>query len=274
MSSREAPMRHLLVSLLACAACQLTVKAGVEETYEVNTEEKGRASKGVIETPNGDIELEGGGSPKAVIKAMKYASARSVDEARALAEAIKVEAGSGEVFGVRVSLPGDLGPLAAAGADLEIRGPADLAYQIDARNGDVTVRQVRGDVRATSANGDIDVQSDGAAVELSSQNGDLKAVGAFRRVRLDTKNGDAELLLPRLLGDAEIAIDTANGDITVALPEGAALSVELSTANGEILSEGFALPPNKGGRVSGNIGAGGARLTARTSTGDIELIAR
>jgi hypothetical protein len=274
MFAREAPMRHLLASLLACAACQLTVKAEVEETREVDTEEKVRASRGLIESPSGDVELEGDSSAKAVIKATKYASARSIDEARALAEAIKVDAGSGDVFGVRVSLPGDLGPFASAGADLEIVAPADLRYQIETRNGDVTVRDVRGDVKAASSNGDIDVQSEGAAVELSSQNGDLKAVGAFRRVRLDTKNGDAELLLPRLLGDAEISIDTANGDITIALPEGAALSVELSTANGEIRAEGFSLPANKGGRVSGNVGAGGARLTARTSNGDIELIAR
>src|SRR5262245_8081560 len=119
-------VRSLLFSALFCA-CQFTAKAEVKETREV---EKAGASRGVIVSPNGDIELEGRDTTKATIEATKYASARSSDEALSLAQAVKLAATSGDELKVEVVLP-EMSSGRSAGADLSISAPAELPYSLE-----------------------------------------------------------------------------------------------------------------------------------------------
>lgn len=138
-------------------------------------------------------------------------------------------------------------------ADFRIEVPAGVNLIAGTVNGDVDVRRVAGDVRASTVNGDVNVESGGNA-QGSTVNGSIHAtMGADLR--------------------SDLEFNTVNGSVTVALPAEANADVEASTVNGSMASD---FPLTVQGRFSnrrmrGTIGDGGHRLRLETVNGGIEI---
>lgn len=139
--------------------------------------------------------------------------------------------------------------------DFVVRVPAGVRFDGHTVNGDVEVRDLRGDVQAGTVNGDVYVTTSGSA-EASTVNGSI----------------DVTMGADQLSGDADF--HTVNGRITVRMARTINADFEGETVNGSVESD---FPITIRGRfgprtVSGVIGEGGPRLSMKTVNGSIRIL--
>lgn len=135
-----------------------------------------------------------------------------------------------------------------------VRVPAGVRLAAHTVNGDVEVRDVRGDVRATTVNGSVDVRAAGL-VEASTVNGSIRAA------------------MGRADWSGTMKFSTVNGGITLDVPASLSAEIEAGTVNGSIETD---FPITVQGRFTarrmrGTIGSGGRELELETVNGSIRL---
>jgi hypothetical protein len=141
--------------------------------------------------------------------------------------------------------------------DIHLEVPASLEHlEVKALAGDVDVRGVKG------------------RVELDLQAGDLDLVDATS-FRIVTKAGDVKVRTT--LKSGESSVTALAGDVDVTLEPGSSVSLKASTTAGDVSAKGFILTQTDkrmtGGSLEGRLGAGNAKLEARLTAGDLDIIA-
>jgi DUF4097 and DUF4098 domain-containing protein YvlB len=129
------------------------------------------------------------------------------------------------------------------------------SYDLHSSAGGISLDGPNGSVKADTDFGDVEVTNgkDIAQLDLQSSNGAIKFSGS--------------------LGDGPHLLKTDFGSIRLTLPQKTALTFDLKTDFGKIRSE-FPMTINGGpgeSKQQGMINGGGARLTAKTSSGNITL---
>lgn len=188
--------------------------------------------------------------------------------------------------GTRVDMNSVSGDLTATGVKGEVEantvsGDVEVTdaqrVTLASVSGSVTVRGVAGEVRASSVSGDVELERVTGDVEMHTVSGEV----ALRDVR-------AKFLRARSTsGDVEFdgTVDPAgrydfgshSGTIHLLLPASVSAEVEVETYSGEIDSD-FPIRLEPGEHSTGRprrlefrIGGGGARITAETFSGDIDI---
>jgi len=138
--------------------------------------------------------------------------------------------------------------------EFTVRLPNGVNLGAHTVNGDVTVRDVTGEVRATTVNGDVDVSTRGVA-------------------EANTVNGSIRASLGRADWTGMMSFHTVNGGITLEVPSDFAADIEAKTVNGSIETD---FPITVRGRfgsrtLRGTIGDGGRDLEIETVNGSIRL---
>ena len=147
--------------------------------------------------------------------------------------------------------------------------------EIDVSSGDIELGRVKavsmkmelssGELQVDSLDSDrTDIRTSADTI-LASARGDITFRGS---------SGDIEIEFSAL--DAAVELDVSSGDITLIIPEGSAFDASLDTSSGRIRSEFSILGDLSadGDEVRGTVNGGGLMLDARTSSGDIKLLAR
>jgi Putative adhesin len=122
-------------------------------------------------------------------------------------------------------------------------------------NGGLNVKNVSGDISASSVNGHIETQGSSGEVNLSAVNGTIRAT-----------LGNPNLTRP-------VSINTVNGSISVSLPADSNAHISARTLNGT-LSCDFPLTVNAayvGHKLDGTIGKGGGDVQLKTVNGSISI---
>ncbi|MCR9159168.1 MAG: DUF4097 family beta strand repeat-containing protein [Nannocystaceae bacterium] len=153
---------------------------------------------------------------------------------------------------------------------LELSVPKDARLELDTRNGDVTVHDLRGEADISVVQGDIAVDGAPQHVEASTTSGDIRVVGVRVDAELSTVSGDVQV--SGMHGRLEVG--TVSGDITVS---GSVLErSELAVVSGTIdvhadLRAGSHDFAAHSGDISVRVGAKqGARFRVETFSGTIE----
>lgn len=135
--------------------------------------------------------------------------------------------------------------------DFEIRVPRSTSIEnVKLVNGDLEVRDLTGDIEASSVNGEV------FGVDLSGE------------VNLSTVNGDVSLIS---MGDEPIRLKSVNGAVTLVLPKNVNAKRSASTVHGDIsgkLGHGIT---HAGSSMDAVLGSGGRRIELGTVNGDIEI---
>lgn len=122
--------------------------------------------------------------------------------------------------------------------------------------------------------GDVDVRGVLGRVELELQAGDLNLTDASS-FRIETKAGDVKVKTK--LTDGESSMSALAGDVEIRLEPGSSVSLKASTTAGDCSARGFILTQTDrritGGSLEGRLGAGRAKLEARLTAGDLDVIA-
>ena len=135
------------------------------------------------------------------------------------------------------------------GARLEDVRNIDGAVDIDGMTGDITASTVDGAARVKNAAGNLKLSTVDGSITA-----DMDKLGQGQTVALKTVDGRIRLTLPDNT-DANFSIATIDGDISSDFPELAAKK---------------ALPASS--HLSGSLGNGGARVTADTVDGAVEIL--
>lgn len=155
---------------------------------------------------------------------------------------------------------------------LAVRVPRTLPVaSLETTNGRAEASDVVGDLRAVSRNGDVGVRDVAGYVDLATQNGDVEAVGCTGVDGARTTNGDVDVEVAALRGDATVGTD--NGSVVVRVAPDLSADYRAATSLGRVRVVDLVATDRLDERraASGRLGTGGHVLTARASTGDVEL---
>lgn len=157
-------------------------------------------------------------------------------------------------------------------------GPAEvtaLSGDVDASaiNGELRVNVLSGDVRIRQVTGDVEVKTVSGEIDLR----DVRA----RYVRIGTTSGDITFD-GTIDPTGRYELQTHSGDVDLILPANVGAQLTTSTYSGGIESDFLlTLPPGPHGEASGHgrkftftLGRGGARITAESFSGDINIRSR
>jgi DUF4097 and DUF4098 domain-containing protein YvlB len=210
---------------------------------------------------NGGVSVRGWDRPDVHVRARVVVYADSDAEARQIASEIKLVTTGG-----RIRAEGPTGRDRGSWRDrgwsvsFELEVPHNSEMRIDATNGGVTVRDVRGRMDLRTVNGGISL------AEVSGE------------IRGETTNGGVDIRLTSDKWDGPaLEVRTVNGGINLALPTNLSAELDVRAVNGGIHVD---FPVTVSGLISsrrelrGTIGAGGPRIRASATNGGITLTRR
>jgi DUF4097 and DUF4098 domain-containing protein YvlB len=158
---------------------------------------------------------------------------------------------------------------------------ADIAgneSEVRSVSGDVTVRGVGkpSSLRVSSVSGSLDITNIGGKIEVVTVSGDARInASEATEIRGRTTSGSLELF-GKLTRDARVDVEGVSGDLTLRLAAPGGLSAEIESFSGDIqgcLAKGVERVSKYGPGTRLNLRTveSGARIRAKTLSGDIEL---
>ncbi|MGH9401935.1 MAG: DUF4097 family beta strand repeat-containing protein [Terriglobia bacterium] len=252
-------MKSVAISAIALAVLTLGI-AGIipaqdnnpyrqefHQTYPLNP--TGQLS---LENINGSVQITGWDRNEVKVDAVKSASSQdTLDRIK-----IDVESSPNGVY-IKTEFPNHLFEHDGNWrVNYTLMVPKRAAIdKVDLVNGGLVVRNISGDVRASSVNGPIDARDLSGAVHLSAVNGPVEA--SFSNQRLSDP----------------VSVSTVNGPITVTLPPGVHASVIAKTINGGI-DNSFGMQVTGrlvGHSLEGSIGNGGSQIDLKSVNGAVHI---
>ncbi|MCW2873917.1 DUF4097 family beta strand repeat-containing protein [Actinacidiphila oryziradicis] len=162
------------------------------------------------------------------------------------------------------------------GANAVISGIAERTA-VRGVNGDTTLVGLSGDVTAETVAGSVEAQAVSGTLKVNTVSGDLTVVeGSGARVGADSVSGNMVLDLDPSAG-ADVRLTTVSGEIAIRIPDPGDAVVDANTTSGAVSCafDELRVTGQWGAkRITGRIGAGGARLKATTVSGAIALLRR
>jgi hypothetical protein len=202
--------------------------------------------------PNGGIDVEGSARGDILVRARVVGTARTQEEARAIAARVQVVATA-----ERVSADGPHGLGQGEGWHVSYRLAVPTATPLSLR----------------TTNGGLSVEGVDSRVELTTVNGGVKLARMAGDVEGRTSNGGVDVDLEGSTWQGTgLDVQTTNGGVRLRIPEGYSAHLETGTVNGSLNVD---YPMTVQGRIgrsfSTDIGGGGPTLRVRTSNGGVRI---
>lgn len=203
--------------------------------------------------PNGGIAVEGGDRRDIVVRARINATARTMEEARAMASRIDVVATAERV---EATGPQNLRDREGWSVSYRIAAPRATNLSLRSTNGGITINNVRSEMKLRTVNGGLSLTRAGGNIEGSTSNGGIK-------VTLDGSTWDGQGL----------DLTTSNGGVTVDIPASYSVRLDAGTTNGGLNVDlpNVTLDTRRGRTLVTDLGSGGPTLRIRTSNGGVHL---
>ncbi|HET8771367.1 MAG TPA: DUF4097 family beta strand repeat-containing protein [Gemmatimonadaceae bacterium] len=189
--------------------------------------------------------------------------------------------------GVRVSsnaVSGDVvirdtrGPVTVAtvSGEITVHDAADRV-EVETVSGEADVARLQGRLRVESVSGDLTADEVTGTLEMETVSGSIVLRRSrFTRIDASSMSGDFAYEGP-FSAEGVYRFNTHSGDVDLALPANAGADLDIETFSGDIESDfPLTLQPGESGgrrnrRMEFRIGAGGARISAHTFSGDITI---
>jgi hypothetical protein len=130
---------------------------------------------------------------------------------------------------IRIGRLGVFAVVETKSGNVEVEGVRALALR--SLSGDLSAREVAGDVGAVTASGDVEIEDVGGEVEATTTSGDIEACGIRGEARLESSSGDIELEAGREFPGGKV--ESVSGDVSVRLGN-PGLVIRARTVSGEI----------------------------------------
>jgi hypothetical protein len=157
---------------------------------------------------------------------------------------------------------------------IEIRMPRAGKVRLDTGDGEIRLRDLKGDFELQTGDGQIEASGVDGILKAHSGDGHIRAKGRFDELDVSTRDGriEAEAVAGSSIGRGW-DLKTGDGSVSLTIPENLAADVTLHTGDGHITLE---MPLTVQGRydannVHGKLNGGGGPLTIHTGDGSIRL---
>ncbi|MEN3338237.1 MAG: hypothetical protein V7647_1913 [Acidobacteriota bacterium] len=202
--------------------------------------------------PNGGIRVEGSPRQDILVRARVIATAKTEDEAKALAARVQVTATADRVI---AEGPRGLGHLQGWHVSYELAVPTRTPVSLKTTNGGISVDGLDSRVEFTTVNG---------GVKLSRMAGDVEG---------RTSNGGVDVDLDGTTWQGTgLDVQTTNGGVRLRIPANYSAHLETGTVNGGVNIDYPMTTQERAGRsVSADIGGGGPTLRVSTSNGGVRV---
>lgn len=271
------------ILLLACAALALIV-VPCASARQIDEDSRQQASlitggSAIVENGRGDVWVEGWDKPEILVEAHKIFDGIGDDRERWMRETkVRLE-GDEHHRVVKVDYPDEL--LHGWGlwngrraVNLTIHLPRQIAAELKADRGHVTVQQITGKLDIGSDRGAVDVVRLDGELRVHADRGDLKVRDSTIRsgihVRVD--RGSVEIELKRLAGDSDLEV--SRGDLSLTLPANAFFRLDAERTRRSNFQTDFSVLARggfEGGRIQGDVNGGGPTLRLRGDRGTVRL---
>jgi hypothetical protein len=203
--------------------------------------------------PNGGIRIEGSARRDIFVQARVVATARTEEEARAIAARVDIVATADRVT---ADGPGSLGRREGWHVSYRLAVPTQTPLSLRTTNGGISIDHVNSRVEFKTVNGGVKLSRMGGDVEGRTNNGgvDIDLEGSSWEgsgLDVQTTNGGVKLMIPARYS-AHLETGTVNGSVRIDFPV---------TVQGLI-----------GKSFSTDIGSGGATLRVKTSNGGVKIV--
>jgi len=174
---------------------------------------------------NGGVRIERGAGRAYEITACIAAGARTMADAQAAADSVRLT-----VEGNRVRVTGVEGERARNwSVQLIVSAPDGASIDALTSNGPIGVHGVSGTFALRASNGPISLQDVSGNVKARASNGPIHVEGSKGRFDVETANGPITLRLQGQRWDGTLDARAANGPLTVSLPSDYQSGVEISS---------------------------------------------
>lgn len=276
---------HFVKVSLGCLLCMVMLMAGcfnigccsMQAKYERTVELSAPLSPGSAfeaQTHNGSIKINGADVTDCNMTATIVARAATDEEARELAEKVKVTlVPSGNRLITRIDKPTRLiNKSVSVSLDVEVPNQTDL--KLVTHNGSVKISDIKGRLDAATHNGKVTCERISGTTAFKTHNGSITCGEISGSTQLKSHNGSIKAFYTDTAPSVcDISIVAYNGGIELKTPPGYSAQVDASTHNGSINTD---LPITVTGKVSkskltGTIGAGEGQLHLETHNGSIRI---
>lgn len=259
-------MNRKTLIILAVLALMLAACGGLRQRYSEVLEESfavGEMPSLSVDNFAGDVVVHVGESGTIRVVATKRA-AREKDLDRV---DVEMEERDGELEVVTDPPSG----FKNVSVDLELTVPDDTRVNLHTGAGEIIVRDLNGDVRASSGAGDVDIRDTSGEIDAHTGAGSIDVRRATGLVRLDTGAGEIDYQ-GRPQGNCRF--DTGAGSITLRLPTDVNVKVDLDAGVGDIDVKDIDVDGKiSNHEVKGTIGNGDeGEIRAHTGAGSIDLV--
>jgi DUF4097 and DUF4098 domain-containing protein YvlB len=212
----------------------------------------------------GDIRVTGGSGSEIRIDATKRARHRDPEQGKRLLEALRIDVNNynGRVE-VRTVYPrrGSFGNNISASVDYVIAVPAGATVSLKSISGDISVSNVRGEVRAETISGNVNVNATPNVAVAKTISGDVTAqnIGTQTTLVLSTVSGT---VLGTGLKVRALEAGSVSGNVRLVGSEVERLEAKSVSGNIE-----FDAPLSKGGRYEFTSHSGNVRIMLSGNTG-------
>lgn len=158
--------------------------------------------------------------------------------------------------------------------DLDLEVPKELALEhISTSVGQVTIREVTGDLTIESSTGTVDVEGVDGAVGAETSTGRVEIRDVERLNDVRTSTGRVDVEVPAIDGDTSITTSTGQVEAAVSPDIDAELEVRTSTGRIDVDVDDLEIAESSVGSdvATGTLGDGGPRLRIETSTGRVTV---
>lgn len=215
--------------------------------YTVEVPQDGQVT---VRTSSGDVVLEGVSGADAG-HAPKLATTSGDVQVQDLHHGLTAETSSGDIQLSDVSGPLHL---KSTSGDIRLRDGAADSADVETTSGEIDLRGVAGALSLRSTSGDIDVRD-------------------ARDGMLTISTSSASVTYEGSLAEGSHSVAAVSGDVTLRLPADSGFTLQASTVSGDLSLDGFERQSAQSARreLNATVGAGRARLTVETTSGDVEV---
>jgi hypothetical protein len=211
------------------------------------------ATMTVDASPNGGIDVKGESRGDIVVRARVVATARTKEEARAIAARVNVTATADMV---QADGPRGLDKREGWHVSYRLSVPSSTPLSLKSTNGGIRIDNVSSRIEFRTVNGGVKLKGIGGDVEGRTSNGGVD-------VDLDgtTWNGSG------------LNVETANGGVKLAIPSDYNAHLETGTVNGNIsIDFPVTVQGSIGKTFSTDLGSGGPTVRVKTSNGGVKIL--
>jgi len=174
---------------------------------------------------------------------------------------LKIEANIPEKYNAQIS---------TAGGNLSLK---DLIGNVEMKTagGNIDIKNITGNIELKTAGGDIAVETFAGNLSAKTAGGNISLSGSEGSIEAKTAGGDISL---RYSGDNKgIELKTSGGNINLYLPENISANIDFKTSSGKIdMGFEYSGKMNKSkSKLEGKINNGGEHISCKTSGGNISV---